>query len=331
MPAVAARAAAPGSTRARGPAGPRRAVAARAQASPGAGEEVVIKADAPDRPKTLMQLGAQLSRRSQLVGAATLAVAGAVEAACPHCAAASASGWGYDYENGPQTWDGVCRAGTDQTPIDIRARIVQRLEARPDMVVNYDLTRCEVVDTGHGTMQVNFPQGSNTLTVGQDLYDLVQFHYHTPSEHAFEGQRTEMEVHLVHKKRGSGDLAVVGVLMKVGTREGGADAANGNPVLRQSLALAPVGTGTAVPIDVDPRALLPLGRLDCTSIVSYGGSLTTPPCSEGVAWMVCRKTISISATQVIGFQKYVGRSAGLRLNSRPLQPVTAEHQVTLWD
>jgi len=173
-----------------------------------------------------------------------------------------------------------------------------------------------VQDTGHGTMQVNFKPG-NRVKIGDMELELLQYHFHTPSEHAFDGARTTMEVHLVHKVVGTGGVAVIGVMINNG-------AIFPNPAMQTALVYAPSATNELflAPITVDPNTLLPSEtRPGHRPYVHYSGSLTTPPCSEGVEWFVMTTPIKVSDRQVIEFMQYVGHGDTLGLNSRPVQPL----------
>ena len=158
----------------------------------------------------------------------------------------------------------------------------------------------------------------NGMQVGEDTYALLQVHFHTPSEHAFDDGRTAMEAHLVHRNIATGGLAVVGVLLRASWAE--------NPFLGAALELAPGYGGSPFKVDAaifDPNELLPNGlHLGGQTLVHYGGSLTTPPCSEGVEWMVCTETGVCSPEQVEAFRKYLKYGIGIDRNSRPLQPDT---------
>jgi carbonic anhydrase len=159
----------------------------------------------------------------------------------------------------------------------------------------------DTVNNGH-TIQVTYTEG-DTLTVGDTGYELVQYHFHAPSEHTVAGKHFPMEMHLVHRSA-AGALAVVGVLIE----EGAANAAF-DPIW----STLPKGKGAEshlehVKVDVDD--LLPKTR----TVWRYDGSLTTPPCSEGVKWLVMTTPVALSAAQIAAF------TAVVEPNSRPVQP-----------
>ncbi|KAL0022007.1 hypothetical protein WJX77_005738 [Trebouxia sp. C0004] len=174
-----------------------------------------------------------------------------------------------------------------------------------------------VKNTGHGTMQVNAPQGNTAQVSGRDL-ELVQWHFHTPSEHAFDGVRKAMEAHLVHKDTKTGGLAVVAVLLEEGPSPP-------NPALQFALSLAPEASHEQQ-TDQQPmqlESLLPQQEASGhRPYIHYVGSLTTPPCSEDVQWFVFADTVTVPGSQVDQFQQYADKAnPGLRANARPLQPV----------
>jgi carbonic anhydrase len=229
-----------------------------------------------------------------------------VLAACAAAAPAFASEthWGYKGHGGPAEWSklspeyATCGVGKHQSPIDIRGAKKADL---PAIQFAYAPGRPTVVNNGH-TVQVTVPPGSS-ITVGDHRYDLLQFHFHTPSEEAISGQRTPLVAHLVHKDA-EGKLAVVAVLFEVGA---------------ESAALEPVfaklpASGAQVVLDevtLDPAALLPEQR----GYYEFEGSLTTPPCTEGVRWLVLQRHAALSKGQLAAFQKLYPA------NARPLQPL----------
>jgi carbonic anhydrase len=140
-------------------------------------------------------------------------------------------------------------------------------------------------------------QSESYLRIGQERYKLVQFHFHTPSEHRLHGEQFPMELHFVHRNA-LGELAVVGVFL----REGAA-----NPLIQQIWDAVSSEAGG----QIDPEDLLPQNR----EYYRYAGSLTTPPCTEGVRWHVLTEPVELSAAQVDEFR------AIFPLNARPIQPL----------
>ncbi len=211
--------------------------------------------------------------------------------------------WAYEGKEGPEHWGtlskdfGSCESGRMQSPIDIAGGFAASGEP---IEFDYNLTPLSIVHNGH-TVQVNYGPGSS-ITVGGKRYELLQFHFHTPSEHAVGHARAAMEVHFVHKNA-AGQLAVVGALMHAGVE---------NIALREIWANMPKKAGPVKVnenVIVNGRDLLPRDR----SYYRYMGSLTTPPCSEGVNWFFLTQPITVSAEQVELFAKAVGA------NARPLQ------------
>jgi carbonic anhydrase len=227
-------------------------------------------------------------------------------ALCPLCASAGLAAdahWSYEGATGPDRWgtldaaNSLCSAGTQQSPLDIGDTTKAELSPlkiewskRPDTIVN----------NGH-TIQLNFAEG-DSLAVRNRSYRLVQFHFHHPSEHLVGGRRFAMEVHFVHADA-TGGLAVVGVLMTAG---------KANPVFSTIVSTMPSAAGPPVKADpaIDANGLLPAGR----SYYRYAGSLTTPPCSETVDWLVLADPIAVEEADIARFAKL------FPMNARPVQP-----------
>lgn len=164
----------------------------------------------------------------------------------------------------------------------------------------YKSSPLKIVNNGH-TIQVNIAAGSSA-TIDGDAYQLLQFHFHTPSEHNARGGSFPMEVHLVHKNA-AGQLAVVGVFMKEGEH---------NDFIQNIWNSMPAHEGTVdVDTAINAETLLPREH----EFFRYAGSLTTPPCSEGVKWSVMNHPIEISAAQIAQFRGVFA------LNARPVQPL----------
>ena len=214
--------------------------------------------------------------------------------------------WGYEGESGPDNWGklspdyALCADGSAQSPIDIRGASELDLVA---IDFSYGSTPVRVHNTGHG-IQVDVAAGSHVVYNGI-RYDLLQFHFHAPSEHTIDGQAVPMEAHFVHKDPNSDMLAVVGILLEAGEVDNEAWA----PVFSNLPAQADQVVGTAEVLEL--AALLPQTR----SYYTYQGSLTTPPCSEIVRWLLLDTPLALSAAQI---EAYTAIYAN---NARPVQPL----------
>ena len=215
-----------------------------------------------------------------------------------------AAHWSYTGETGPEHWAqedpqfATCGIGKHQSPIDISHATVAAL---PTIEFSYQPLPLTVTDTGH-SFQVNAPNGSGGITVGGDHYDLVQFHFHRPSEERIQGHRYAMVAHLVHKNA-KGELAVVAVLIHAGAE---------NAFLKgvfDHLPAAGQAEATQAGATLDLGSFLPQRR----GYYTFEGSLTTPPCSEQVRWFVLKRAVEASAAQV---QQFAARYPN---NARPTQ------------
>jgi carbonic anhydrase len=220
-------------------------------------------------------------------------------------AAAAEAHWGYAGDTGPERWGDLapeyaaCKTGKSQSPIDIREAVPADLEA---IAFRYVPSPLNIVDNGH-TIQVTVAPGSG-ITLGDKRYELLQFHFHRPSEEKVNGRGYDMVAHLVHRDA-EGRLAVVAVLLTEGA---------GHPLIRILWNNLPAAKGKeqAVPtVRIDPGGLLPSDR----AYYTYPGSLTTPPCTEGVTWIVLRMPVQISRGQIERFGRIYP------LNARPVQPL----------
>ena len=210
--------------------------------------------------------------------------------------------WRYDGEGGPAQWAAMkpefatCASGRRQSPIDLRDGI--RVQLDP-VRFDYQPAGFRVIDTGH-TVQVNVDPGS-TIEVGGRRYELRQFHFHRPSEERIDGRAFDMSAHLVHQD-GEGRLAIVAVLLEGGSAHPLVQAVWNNLPLEKNEEAPARGT-------IELNALLPAER----GYFTYMGSLTTPPCSEGVLWMVMKQPVSLSPDQIAIFSRLYP------MNARPLQ------------
>lgn len=211
-------------------------------------------------------------------------------------AVAATNHWSYAGPGGPASWGGACNSGRRQSPIDIRGGLAVDLDP---VRFAYQATRFGVVDNGH-TVQANVAAG-NHIVVGGKRFELQQFHFHRPSEERIDGRQFEMSVHLVHKDD-QGRLAVVTLLLDKGPAQ---------PVVQKVWNNLPLERGeeTVAQAPLDLNDLLPADR----KYYTYMGSLTTPPCSEGVQWIVMRQPVSATAEQIELFARIYP------MNSRPLQ------------
>ncbi|WP_373988884.1 carbonic anhydrase [Duganella sp. BuS-21] len=211
--------------------------------------------------------------------------------------------WSYEGENGPANWGTInpawanCGTGNRQSPIDIRDGMKVELEQ-----INFDYhpSSFNVTDNGK-TVQV-MVGGGNFITVGNRMYELIQFHFHRPSEERINGKGYEMVVHLVHKD-GEGRIAMLALLLERGKQQ---------PVIQTVWNNLPLEKyDTAAPSTVlDPMDLLPARR----EYFTFMGSMTTPPCTEGVLWLVMKEPVQASPAQMALFSRLYP------LNARPVQP-----------
>ena len=215
---------------------------------------------------------------------------------------AGAVHWGYQGDAGPAAWGGLkseyalCKSGERQSPIDIRGGLAVNLDP---VRFDYQASKFAVQDNGH-TVQVKLSPG-NSIDIGGRRFELQQFHFHRPSEERIDGRQFEMSLHLVHKDE-QGKLAVVALLFDQGPP---------NAVVQNVWNNLPLERGEPMPAReaLELSALLPNDRRYYT----YMGSLTTPPCSEGVQWIVMRAPQSLTAEQVAIFSRMYP------MNARPLQ------------
>ncbi|HHH35290.1 MAG TPA: carbonic anhydrase family protein [Gammaproteobacteria bacterium] len=217
----------------------------------------------------------------------------------------SAVHWGYEGPGAPYYWGDLkaefatCKTGRSQSPIDISAVVVTSL---PPIRIDYQATPLEIVNNGHA-IQVNYQSGS-AITVGGKRFNLLQFHFHSPSEHTIGGKAYPMVAHLVHKAD-DGQLGVIGVMIKEG---------KANPLIERLWAHLPETAGTSHTLPEEMINVAELLPSDLTYF-NYSGSLTTPPCTEGVHWMVLASPVEASAEQIARFRTLYSNDA------RPVQPV----------
>ena len=234
---------------------------------------------------------------------------GAAKAAAKATPAADAHGgevhWSYSGETGPEAWSklkpefNLCAIGKRQSPINIEDSASLQGPAEP-VQFEYRASNATVVNNGH-TIQVDV-QGENNITVRGSTYRLLQFHFHSPSEEQINFKRYPMVAHLVHKNA-EGQLAVVAVLLEAGVA---------NALIDK--------VWTYMPLEASDRVRMPQDLLNLNELLpadqryyQFMGSLTTPPCSENVLWMVMKQPVSVSRSQIKLFTQIYPN------NARPVQ------------
>ena len=233
-------------------------------------------------------------RKSLLAGA--LLLCPAVFAAAPH--------WEYSGEAGPAQWArltpefGQC-AGSNQSPVNLSGLVEAELAP---LQFHYLPGGKTLVNNGH-TVQVNYAPGSSLELDGMH-FELKQFHFHAPSENLIEGRSYPLEGHLVHANA-EGELAVVAVMFEAGSA---------NPALSLAWQALPTKAGEtrALKEAISAEQLLPAQH----DYYRFSGSLTTPPCSEGVRWLVMKQPVQVSQAQIDAFKAVMHHP-----NNRPVQPL----------
>lgn len=238
----------------------------------------------------------------------------------------SAPSWNHDPDDtslGPAAWGEIdqsfeqCLEGDRQSPVDIAGTVPADL---PPLEFSYPATPFVVENTGH-VVEAAMPEtGAGTVTIGDDVYRLVQYHFHAPSEHTLDGQPYDAEVHLVHESE-AGELAVVGIFLEASEPP--------SPLVDLVVESAPEDAGDEVEVDEVRSPSELVLELDTASDVvgdyyAYPGSLTTPGCTEGVRWIVLRDTLGISPDATVRLHELVAGFPGYdgyENNNRPTQPL----------
>jgi len=223
----------------------------------------------------------------------------------------AAGGWSYEGPNGPDSWGylrpgyATCATGLMQSPIDITDAVTSAL---PPIDFHYQLPGTPVaVNDGH-TIRISIPQGRYIIVDGQ-RYDLVQIRFHSPSEHTFAGRSYAMAAHLIHRSA-SGETAIVALMFETGEP---------NPALNKIWKkMPPHAGGKARFLTLDIAPLLPRNR----HYYAYTGSLTEPPCTEGIRWLILKTPVSISKEQLDRFREIYED------NARPVQPLSGRKILT---
>lgn len=242
------------------------------------------------------------------MSASVLVLAGCSEAGTDapststEAAATSEVHWGYEGDGAPEHWGELsaefeaCGNGKEQSPINLSDATPEDLA---DIEFAYAASTGEVLNNGH-TLQYT-PSTMQKVTLdGEDL-ELAQLHMHTPAEHEVDGKQLPGEIHFVHKNA-AGDITVLGILLEEGAP---------NELVQYLLDNAPenVDTSHISQEEINIADALPASH----EYITYGGSLTTPPCSENVRWIVMTQPVTASAEQLQAFESLIGK------NARPVQ------------
>lgn len=251
--------------------------------------------------RTILKLLA-LGGAGTAMGLGTTSLRGAI-------AGESGSTWGYIGEGNPENWGNLsstysaCKAGLEQSPIDLAGGIGAEV---PNLEIKYNAIPLKILNNGH-TIQVNASPGNSIMLEGEE-YSLLQFHFHHPSEHTVDGKEYPMEVHFVHQNA-KGELAVLGVFFTEGQENRAF-----MPVWK-AMPTEKTSEQSIRDVQVNLTQMLPSDR----DSYRYFGSLTTPPCSEIVRWIVFETPLELSSTQIEQFRQI------FPLNARPTQPLNRRY------
>ncbi|RBW71006.1 carbonic anhydrase [Bacillus taeanensis] len=216
--------------------------------------------------------------------------------------------WSYEEETGPEHWGELlpeyilCKNGAEQSPINIQETIVGVNESLSDLKINYHSTTVSLNNNGN-RISITDVSKNNTIELSEKTYKLNQIHIHTPSEHQLNSQHYEMELHFLHEDKRA-NLVVFAVFVQEGSEK------ESLAELITNLSQQKLETEVQLNQTVDLLSMLPN---DFTTF-RYDGSLTTPPCTERVKWLVFEQPIEMSKEQIAAFQAVISE------NNRPIQP-----------
>ena len=211
--------------------------------------------------------------------------------------------WSYTGETGPAHWselnpaDSLCGCGHEQSPVDISNTFKSKLDK---IKFNYKPSEINLVNNGH-TIQLIYTKGSSAIINGKK-FNLIQFHFHIPSEHTINGMHYNMELHLVHQDE-KGEIAVIGVFFKIGSF---------NKTLQILIDNLPKEINLPIvnqKLEINAYDFIPKNQI----YYHYFGSLTTPPCTEKINWNIFKSPIQASVKQINQLKSLMGE------NSRPVQ------------
>lgn len=219
--------------------------------------------------------------------------------------------WGYEGDTGPDAWgdvSAVCGEGASQSPVNIADAAQTSLTP---IEFHYEAVPLAIFNNGH-TIEVEYHEGSS-IVYNEKTYNVLQFHFHQPSEHTIDGETFPMELHIVHQNPVTGGLAVVGVMLQEGETNEAYSAVFDNLPPEES------EPDEATELTISAADLLPEHT---DAYFTYEGSLTTPPCSEIVRWLVLAEPVTLSAEQIAAFGAIYDN------NARPVQPLNTRDLFT---
>lgn len=224
-----------------------------------------------------------------------------------------AAEWDYDSE-----WEfGSCKTGNRQSPINVERMAVRDLDQHLKVSYSGNINNVTCINNAHGSPRLNFSDNSCCLIWGGKVFVLQQLHFHVPSEHSIDSHKADIEAHLVHECKETGELLVVAVLMKATKQH-----CKQSPLLEISLESCPAEFGIEIPLKHPISIDEFLTANQRFSFYSYQGSLTTPPCTEKVTWLIRSDEVQCSYDQIIRLQRVAGGHKTLKYNSRPLQNIS---------
>ncbi|MCW8837448.1 MAG: carbonic anhydrase [Thiovulaceae bacterium] len=222
-----------------------------------------------------------------------------------------AAHWGYTGHEGPQHWGDLspkyemCKVGKSQSPVNISNAVTVTTEDLAKIKFNYTTEANAIINNGH-TIQVNIQEGSS-IEIDGKIFALKQFHFHTPSENQIEGRNFPLEAHFVHAAK-DGSLAVIALMYEEGKE---------NKIIKKLWSKMPHKAGKSSGCKMLAEMFFTMMPKD-KAYYRFNGSLTTPPCSEGVRWMVLKGYSHISKAQKDEFLHLFHHA-----NNRPVQPINA--------
>jgi carbonic anhydrase len=259
-------------------------------------QAAVLRWRIPPRPRTA--LSTQRNTMYKILFALLTSLsAGVMANATPH--------WSYEGKEGPENWGALsnafttCKTGKFQSPVDIRNAIDAKL---PPLKLDFHTAAESLVNNGH-SIQI-MVDDEDEFRLDDDIFVLRQYHFHAPGENLIDGQRYPLEAHFVHTNQ-QGEIAVIAVMFTIGPE---------NSALKPIIDNIPPEKGLEIAVKqrFDLAPLFPAKR----HYYRFSGSLTTPPCTEGLRWLVMKDTVTLSRAQLSKFQQALGHS-----NNRPVQPL----------